>query len=403
MNGLLNELKKWPLLFWVGAILTAEHFLAITFWSTERPLIWILGESNQRICWSYFDNCQIIPWNSTSVKILLLSYAILTLCTLILWIRKKPKPAIIGLTLLLIIKAFIILQDYRLGGNYHYIPILLASIFLFLPERRLTLPFGFFLIYFTSGLLKLNRHWLDGHAIQDRLLPRLFTQWGVWYVAVLELIFIFFLFSRNNKLFYVTFFQLVIFHLYSWHLTRFFFPSEMLLLLGILLILRPLYENLAFIEFQRQVFKSHFTKAALVLFIILQLPQYYISGDPVLTGQGRTFALIMYDGRTQCQPYLNIWKRDRTKDELSLIPPWLGTRIKCDPIVYMRLAEKVCEWSQKDTNVLQVDLMLQSRVIQSKEWLPVVSVTDFCNSKINYRSFFPNSWIRPFTTDSRYF
>lgn len=394
MKTFLQELNKNEFLKWVGIIFCLEHLLTIFFWSTERPLHLILTNPIFRICWPHWESCQYLSWNNESVRALLILYLALALFSIILWIAKSYRAAILGTISTLALKNFIIVQDYRLGGNYHYIPTLLCLAFLFLPNRTRTLPFFFWMIYFTAGILKLDTQWLSGAAINERLFPPIIIQIGVWYVLVLEIIFSFFIFSKNRNLFWFFFNQIFIFHLFSWHLTRFFYPSVMLLMLAILILLREIETPSWSIKDVKKFFRQRPVAIAVSIFVFLQLPQYYLPGKAALTGQGRSFALIMYDGRTDCQPHLSVWRRNQVKEELPLTAPWLITRIKCDPIIYKQLAERVCQWSQKDDGVEQIDLHLPIKYENETEYRSIVSVNDICNKKLSYSNFFPNYWIR---------
>lgn len=394
MKTLLQELNKNEFLKWVGIIFCLEHLLTIFFWSTERPLHLILTNPTFRICWPHWESCQYLSWNNESVRALLILYLALALFSIILWIAKSYRAAILGTISTLALKNFIIVQDYRLGGNYHYIPTLLCLAFLFLPNRTRSLPFFFWMIYFTAGILKLDTQWLSGAAINERLFPPIIIQIGVWYVLVLEIIFSFFIFSKNRNLFWFFFTQIFIFHLFSWHLTRFFYPSVMLLMLAILILLREIETPSWSIKDVKKFFRQRPVAIAVSIFVFLQLPQYYLPGKAALTGQGRSFALIMYDGRTDCQPHLSVWRRNQVKEELPLTAPWLITRIKCDPIIYKQLAERVCQWSQKDDGVEQIDLHLPIKYENETEYRSIVSVNDICNKKLSYSNFFPNYWIR---------
>lgn len=397
MKSLMAELKKYPTLAWVGVILSLEHILTFAFWLTERPLRWILSENTPSICWPLFPACEAFKPSWGVLQGVLGVYLAVALISVTAWAFKKYKFAIPALWLLLLIKNLIILQDYRLTGNYHYLPTLLTLVFLLIPQRRYALPMAFFFIYFTAGVLKIDDTWLSGEAINERLLPPFFTKAGVWYVLLLELGLIFFLFAKKEKWFFFLFTQLVIFHLYSWHLTRFFYPSVMLLLLGILLITRPLVADWSFKLALKETFASRTSQILGAVFIGLQAPQYFIPGDAALTGEGRMYAMIMYDGRAQCQPHLIIWKKNQNKEELPLQPPWMMTRTHCDAMVFWRLAQKTCEWTEKDPSVLQVDLRIPIRMQGEKEWMPLVSATDVCKKELTYSSFFPNSWIRKVT------
>ncbi|MFV8258800.1 hypothetical protein ACNQKP_13415 [Bdellovibrio bacteriovorus] len=394
MKTLKSELLKQPALWAVGAILSFEHLLTVFFWLTERPLLLILSPSTPAVCWPLLSQCEAFKPGPLLLQILLGTYAALAVISLVLWpLKKKPAEAVGLLWVLLVFRLGFIILDYRLTGNYHYIPTLLTLAFLLIPERARSLPMTFFVLYFTAGLLKLNGQWLSGSAINERLLPSVFTELGVWYVLVLELGFIFLLFAKSNRWFYFLFAQLVIFHLYSWHLTRFFYPSVMLLLLGTLLVTRPLISDWNIKATFQKVFALRSAVILTAIFLALQLPQYYLPGDAALTGEGRMYALIMYDGRVQCEPHVTLWKKDQSKETVPLLPPWLMTRTACDPLVYMRLAEHICQWTDRDPAVLQADLTVPVRYQGDSDWQPLVTATNICKRPLSYSSFFPNPWI----------
>lgn len=400
MKTLKSELTQQQTLWIVGVILSLEHLLTVFFWLGERPLLLILSPSTPSVCWPLYSQCEAFKPGPVLLQILLGTYAALAAISAILWaVKKKPLWAAGLLWILLVFKLWFILQDYRLTGNYHYIPTLVTLAFLLIPERARSLPMTFFVLYFTAGLLKLNSQWLSGMAINERLLPSLFTDLGVWYVLVLELGLIFLLFAKSNRWFYFVFAQLVVFHLYSWHLTRFFYPSVMLLLLGILLVTRPLVSDWNIKSTFQKVFALKSAVVLTVIFLALQLPQYYLPGDAALTGEGRMYALIMYDGRVQCEPHVTLWKKDQSKETVPLMPPWLMTRTACDPLVYMRLAEHICQWTSHDPSILQADLTLPVRYQGENQWQPLVSATNVCKKPLTYSSFFPNGWIAKFQKD----
>ncbi|UXR66020.1 HTTM domain-containing protein [Bdellovibrio bacteriovorus] len=393
MKSLLKELHAQSSLGLIGVILSVEHVFTFIFWLTERPIHLILSSSTPAVCWPLLSFCESLKPSSALLTFMMGLYLALAIGAILSWVLKRYKTGIFLLWVLLLFKTTLILFDYRLTGNYHYIPTLLTFAFLLVPGRARAMPMTFFVLYFTAGILKLNSQWLSGAAINDRLIPAFFTRMGVWYVLLLELVFIFLLFARKDRWFYFLFAQLVIFHLYSWHLTRFFYPCVMLLLLGILLVTRPLQKSEGLIFSWYQCLRQRSAVVLLVLFVALQLPQYYIPGEAAITGEGRMYALIMYDGRTQCQPHVSIWKKNQDKEDMPLVPPWLLTRTACDPLIFMRLTEKVCSWVEKDPNILQVDLNVPIRYQQQEEWKSLVSITDFCRKHLTYSSFFPNSWI----------
>lgn len=393
MSSLLAELKKYPALAYVGILLSLQHILTFILWSTEKPLSWILSPSTPAVCWPYFNSCESFRVDSLILEIILYSYLALAVISVLSWSLRFYKTGIYLLWLLLALQLGIVAQDYRLAGD-HYIAVILNLCFLLIPQRIYALPFSFFIFYFTAGLLKLNSSWLSGIAItNDSLFPALLSKWGSWYVLILELGLILLLFARKNILFYLLFIQLVFFHLYSWHITQFFAPATMLLLLGVLLILRPLAIPLGFIKTVQMTLNTSRAKVLLAGFLLLQIPSYFIAGSSAYTSEGQTYSLSTPRRPLQCQPYLAVWKKDQSKIDMSLQPPWLNSTTQCDPLIYWRLAQRACEWIKKDPSVIQMDLMIPARTAPSKDWQSLVAATDVCSKEIYYSSFFPNAWI----------
>ena len=118
-----------------------------------------------------------------------------------------------------------------------------------------------------------------------------------------------------------------------------------------------------------------------------------IPGDQAITGEGRLFALHMFDSKTTCTVTANLSFNNRPSKLIDLHYE-KPVRIKCDPLVYISRARFVCANEKlKDSNFRDLDLkILAHRSIETHEH-KVVDIEKFCSKKIHYSPLFHNDWI----------
>lgn len=74
----------------------------------------------------------------------------------------------------------------------------------------------------------------------------------------------------------------------------------------------------------------------------LQLLPLAFKGDHTLTGQGRIFALHMFEARQDCEVFVRIHQPDGSVTVRDLKLPQLPPRVVCDPVVYFNRAQNLC-------------------------------------------------------------
>jgi len=112
-----------------------------------------------------------------------------------------------------------------------------------------------------------------------------------------------------------------------------------------------------------------------------------------LTGQGRLYALHMFDARPTCAGWADLHNADGTTTRRDLKLP-LDTRIACDPIVYFNRARNLCR--QRDGGrvaFVDLDLFLSARRSSDGEMKRVIDTKDFCTKGERYDPFRHNAWI----------
>src|SRR5262249_35968838 len=145
-----------------------------------------------------------------------------------------------------------------------------------------------------------NHEWLSGAALYKPIW--FFT--GAWlpvactYVVVLEIVLVWGLFSKKNWIFWLTMVQLGLFHIFSWPVVGFFYPTLMFALLAIYLFDHFLVQD----EAQKRTL-TWLSYAFLALFSAAQVMPHLMPGDSALTGEGRIFGVHMFDALVQCEAY----------------------------------------------------------------------------------------------------
>jgi hypothetical protein len=288
--------------------------------------------------------------------------------------------------------------------NQHYMAFAVTLAFLFAPGKRSTLRVLVMLFYFWAGTLKLNWEWLSGAGLYRPVW--LFSGAGVVaacaYVIVLELVVSWGLLARRGWIFWGALGQLVVFHVFSWPVVGFFYPLLMFAILSIYPMARVMPPPARSSDpVDAGLFTSLWrgrerwpTYATAALFSFLQLTPYAFPGDHALTGEGRLYALHMFDAQPVCTGYAELHHADgtTTRRDLKLR---LDTRIACDPVVFWNRARTLCR--ERGTDRLgalrDLDLFLWVRRATQSELRPVIAVEGFCGRDVRYNPFWHNAWI----------
>jgi hypothetical protein len=133
--------------------------------------------------------------------------------------------------------------------------------------------------------------------------------------------------------------------------------------------------------------------ALAALFSLLQLVPYAFPGDRTLTGEGRLYALHMFDARATCTGWADLHAADGTTTRRDLKLP-LDTRIACDPIVYFNRARNLCRQRAAGRLAFQdLDLVLSARRSSDGAMRRVIDTKGFCAKGERYDPFRHNAWI----------
>jgi len=382
----IDEIRHSVALRAFGALLALTHVITFWSWWNNKSLPGLLGHRPATaVCWPFFEDCwRLHPMSESLIHTTLIAYlALAVACVVLFAIRRLVAWAYLALVAINVIKLGIFVLDYRLMGNYHYMPFVVSFAYLVCRDKALICRYLIVGFYISAGTLKLNWEWLSGAAL---LRPAFLTGWigdlSLAYVVMLELVLVLGLLSRHRLVLFGTLAQLLIFHLYSWHIVGYFYPCIMFCLLGIFPLCYLTREDAP-----RRLSRSGWV--VLATYAAAQIAPMLYPGDSALTGEGRLFALNMLDARSECS-LMMVTTQGNVHTERAAIAPGLGVRIRCEPLVYFNIAKGICR-ELGDTGELDVGLV--ARRTTDTRYRSLVSVPDFCRRDLDYDVWHHNDWI----------
>lgn len=392
----IDEVCTDRALRWYGAALCGGSALAFLAWgrSTGERLAHVVSA----ICWPFFEDCfRYRPLTADQITTLILVGGALSGLGALLFLWRRCGQAWALLLAVNVLRTLILVQDYTLRLNQHYFLSFAALLFLFFPGKRNLLRYYLVFVYFWAGILKLNSEWLSGAAlyadplwVSKSLIPA-----SAVYVVILECVLIWGMLSRRRWIYWTTLLQLCLFHLVSFPVVGFFYPVLMYLLLTIF----PLTYFTQGGPGSRSLLQSLVrgrepltTYVFLLLFGGLQLMPKLMPGDEAVTGEGRLFAIHMFDARTVCEGAIIARHADGPVRVIE-IPSIKTPRIRCDPAAYFSIARRTCWERRGDDTFIDVDFVLRSRRQTTAQLRTVVDVRGFCSQSPSYRMLRPNRWI----------
>jgi len=399
LRAQIAEIERDDALRWYGVAMAVLHVVTYLFWVDQRIVAYVNAQA-EPICWPLVPACeQLRVLSAPGVALLLRAYFAAAIGVGFLFASRRLVPwAYAGLVLVNALKLAIMLLDYRLRMNQHYMGFFATFAYLFVPGKRDALRVLVTLFYFWAGTLKLNWEWISGAGLYRPMWP--FSGAGVVvacvYVIVLELGVAWGLLAKRAWIFWGAFAQFLVFHALSWQVVGFFYPLLMFAILAIFPLSRLVSPGdrpeglLAALCRGREAWPVY---ALAALFSLLQLVPYAFPGDRTLTGQGRLYALHMFDARATCAGWADLHNADGTTTRRDLKLP-LDTRIACDPIVFFNRARNLCR--QRDAGRLafqDLDLFLTARRSSDGEMKRVIDTKGFCAKGERYDPFRHNAWI----------
>lgn len=343
-------------------------------WFTYKNVTSLLA-SDDVVCWPIVP-CEGIRSHltRTTVRALVAIYIALGASTAISFALRRTRSAIVTFAGACALGTFVYALDYRLRFNQTYMLAWICLAFLFAKKKVETLSWLLAAFYFAAGLLKLTPDWLSGKALyaSPLFVPESLVPAACVYVVVLELVVVWGLFHARATIRRAALAQLVLFHVVSWPVVGWFYPLEMLGLLSIFVVGEPLpYRSM------RDALPF------LVPFAIAQLVPALFRGDAALTGEGRMFALHMFDAKVSCTGGAVIGGRT-----IPLVAEGSDVRSQCDPIIVLAHAKRLCRGSNA-----RIDVKVDAKKASDDRLRPLVRIDDLCTAPPSYSVLHENPWI----------
>ncbi|MBC8133750.1 MAG: hypothetical protein H7X95_12270, partial [Deltaproteobacteria bacterium] len=336
-----REIAADPALRMYGMALALVNALT-AYWFLSGDLAPTMAVGADAICWPLLPVCD--TWRVLDVaglNLVFRLYGVASVAVAVLFgFRRRVVVAYAGLFALTLLKVGLLALDFRLRRNQHYMALAATSTFLLVPNKRQALRLLIVLFYFWAGTLKLNREWLSGAGLYRPLW--FFSGRGVElacaYVVLLELAMVWALLARRQWLFWGALGQVLLFHLFSWPVVGYFYPLVMFGLLSLFPLCRLLRpeghgqgDGPGMLGSLLRGGAAPATYLVAGIFSALQLVPHLYPGDSALTGEGRLFALHMFDARVLCNARGILTLTDGQTQVVDL--HGRGGRTACDPVV----------------------------------------------------------------------
>jgi len=398
----IEEIRSDRVLRCYGAAMAALHVLTVCYWIEQRA-VGFLHSRAEPICWPLLPACEgLRVLDPAQLSWVLVAYLLAAIAVGLLFLSAaQTESAYWGLLALNALKAGIMLLDFRLRMNQHYMAFAVSAAYLFVPGKRSAIRVLVTLFYFWAGTLKLNWEWISGAGLYRPIW--LFSGSGIiaacLYVIVLELVVCWGLLARRAWIFWAALGQFVVFHIFSWPVVGFFYPLLMFAILSIHPMCRLVPATAArvpepsLLESLVRGRAGWSTYATLAGFSLLQLTPYAFPGDRSLTGEGRLYALHMFDARPVCEGYAELRPAEGPAVRVNLKLA-LDTRIACDPVVFYNRARNLCR--RPDTAPVafrDLDLYVFARRATDTALRPLIALPGFCSRAVTYDPFRHNEWI----------
>ncbi|MBK6697372.1 MAG: hypothetical protein IPG50_35055 [Myxococcales bacterium] len=389
-----------PALRAFGAVLAALHVLTAHAWFRQKHIVSLVSGEDV-VCWPLFADCWRLRAHLTPGLVRTFVGAYVALALLALWaiLRRRSALAFASFVATFVVGLAIYSLDYRLRFNQSYMLSWVIVVLLLAPRKLVALQALLPLFYFWAGTLKMNSEWISGSALYAKpsLVPDALIPAACVYVLVLELAIVWGLYSKRTSVRLLVLAQLALFHAVSFAVVGFFYPLLMFGLLALFPIVWRLApdETLSVSAISAVSHAGAWRTAAAVavVFSLFQLVPYTFPGDPGLTGEGRLFALHMFDAKVECEGGAVMTTSAGERRFVPLINLNLEYRVRCDPIVIVGTAERLCRLLAARGDAARVDVSVDARRSNVPRMAPLVRKEDFCAGPVEYSMLRHNPWI----------
>jgi hypothetical protein len=383
-----------------AAILSGIHILTGAAWFAFKHVT-TLTTGDDAVCWPFAPGCEQVRalLSPRMVGALVVTYMALGAAAIFAFLDRRAARGFFFYALASILGLGIYALDYRLRLNQTMMFAWASAIFFFAPRPKLAIQILVPLFYAWAGTLKLTPEWLSGDALYARPLfvPDALIPAACTYVVLLELVIIWGLYAQNLRIRIAVYAQLLLFHLTSFSVVSWFYPLMMIAITAIFPLIWRFSPDAAFTfsYLRRDAGLKRIALGIVGGFSICQIVPHLFPGDTAISGEGRLFALHMFDARVVCEGGATITRSSGAQSRARLINEHLERRIRCDPIVLGATTERLCRHLRENdpNDVPRVDVAIDARRTSETQMHPLMHVADACHADLGYSIWRHNGWI----------
>lgn len=407
-----REIHDAPALRIYAVLIATVHALTGAAWFSYKHIA-SLASGDDCVCWPLWSECYRLRPLLTPALVTgaVAVYVAIGLGSAALLAWGRCRAGLLTFALAGILGTAIYALDYRLRFNQTTMFAWVALTLVFARHRLVVLQALLVAFYAWAGTLKLDPEWLSGAALYGKPLfvPAGFEAAACTYVVVLELGLIPLLFLvRSAGWRWAIYVQILCFHLASWPVVGWFYPVLMALLTAIFPLVWRLAPEDSLAVARLRLGASSAERAAdgnarattfavVGSFSFFQVVPWFFPGDTAITGEGRMFALHMFDARVECRGEAIL--RDATPAatphaRVLLVNDRLDARTRCDPLVIASTAQRLCRALAEKGDDSRVDVVATAKRATHSNLRPLITQPDFCKAGLRYSIFHHNAWIR---------
>ncbi len=385
-----SEIANSNSLYIAAWVLLFGWYLEFSFWSQYSDFTRNAVMEGRQLCWPFFQSCgswyflTVPPLSNLQGAVYALLFALLVWAGFLL-IRHRFEAVYALFLVFFAWETLVMLMSMRLSVNYWYFHFLYAALFLFARYKLQFLRVGAVLLYFLSGLLKLNESWLSAgyfNALQDGLyfIPHALMPLATNSIIFMELVLVWFLFYPDRRVRLSVLGVLALFHTYSAVFVGLRYPS----------IVLPMVLALFFAGEQApwswKPLKYLFAGGLILLLVCaVDAVPYTIPGPSRVTGEGNKFGVYMFDSNYQCTSVATTHYKNGTSEVATSTSTYSIQR--CDPYAVWFYLKQLCLLNPDITStVLTFDTS-----VNGSPFMRIVDTPNAC--ALSYKPFTHNSWI----------
>jgi hypothetical protein len=387
----IKEIEESRALLWVFGATIFSYFVAFSKWMYSGALTKQTFSSGNSACRPYYQDCgqwhilEALPYGYSQMTLYMFFFALMVLSVFLLYKKDYVLAQIVMVPIFLwhFLAVFVLTESF--SANYEYYLFIFGFTLLFLPHKEFFLKLFLVLFYFFSTTIKMHQGWVLGtyFSAMKTGLP-IFPDWSIAIITnitiAMQMIFVWFVFSKNKIMRNWAVFFFAFFHLYSGILVGYRYPS---VVLPTFLILYVLYYRYQEIPVDR---KSIVCWVVAAILFCLQFISILIPGDEKLTLEGNKYGLYMFEANHQCVSEFSLVYADGSTRQKKTESE--SARNRCDPYrAWFRTKNKYCNRDGIKNISWKFD-----HSINGGPFLRIVDQENICN--LEYKAFEHNKWIK---------